>query len=252
MRETRSRTKSPAFYAQSLIHPTPSVVEGQMELYERQRAGNLVANRPAGAVALSDDLADQTLEVLTAHPDGISEYQLIQTLKAQGCEHLSPAPLTDKLVLFRTHFKIFNALYRLRDRLRDERRHELLINPLCILLQPYAPSDESGISRQDPLREYYLDLTQLEETTEQDVENLLTNFWLRNEGGSEKREALALLGLNDPGLPLTMPLIKHRYRQLVAEHHPDRGGSTERLQAINQAMEILQRYYGQTDSAKTL
>ncbi|MCO3066035.1 hypothetical protein FA243_29305, partial [Pseudomonas aeruginosa] len=37
--------------------------------------------------------------------------------------------------------------------------------------------------------------------------------------------------------------IKLRYRQLVSQHHPDRGGSTARLQSINKAMEILQRYY---------
>jgi hypothetical protein len=30
---------------------------------------------------------------------------------------------------------------------------------------------------------------------------------------------------------------------MVSEHHPDRGGSTERLQSINLAMEILERYY---------
>ncbi len=40
-----------------------------------------------------------------------------------------------------------------------------------------------------------------------------------------------------------MPIIKYRYRQLVSQHHPDRGGSTSRLQSINLAMEILQRYY---------
>ena len=39
------------------------------------------------------------------------------------------------------------------------------------------------------------------------------------------------------------PAIKLRYRQLVSQHHPDRGGSTARLQSINKAMEILQRYY---------
>ena len=43
--------------------------------------------------------------------------------------------------------------------------------------------------------------------------------------------------------PLTLELIKHRYRQLVSLHHPDRGGSTQRLQSINLAMEILARYY---------
>ncbi|MBU2294721.1 MAG: J domain-containing protein, partial [Gammaproteobacteria bacterium] len=43
---------------------------------------------------------------------------------------------------------------------------------------------------------------------------------------------------------LNLATIKHRYRQLVSLHHPDRGGSTARLQSINKAMEILERYYG--------
>ncbi|WP_084166492.1 DNA-J related domain-containing protein [Stutzerimonas azotifigens] len=222
-----------------------------MELYESQPAG-IVATQSRHALARSGDLLEETLELLRAHPDGISEYQLIQALKAQGSPHISQQPLTDKLVLFQTHFKVFNALYRLRDRLRAERAHELMINPLCILLQPYSPTHEEALSRQDPLREYYLDLGQLEETTEEDVENLLSSYWVRNEGGAEKREALVVFGLDRLEHPLTLPIIKHRYRQLVAEHHPDRGGSTEQLQAINQAMEILQRYYGPAASSKSL
>lgn len=58
--------------------------------------------------------------------------------------------------------------------------------------------------------------------------------------GEEKLAALELFELQDP---ITPQRIKQRYRQLVSQHHPDRGGSQTRMQSINQAMEILQRYY---------
>jgi DnaJ-class molecular chaperone len=64
------------------------------------------------------------------------------------------------------------------------------------------------------------------------------------QGGEEQQAALELFELTNSAEALTFSTIKHRYRQLVSQHHPDRGGSTERLQSINKAMEILERYYG--------
>jgi len=188
------------------------------------------------------DLAEQLHELLLAAPAGISEYQLIQQLKARRSTHIPHLGLADKLVLFRTHFLLFNALYRLRERLWGERRAHLQISPLCVQLQPWR-SGGDGLAEHDPLRDYYLDLANLRDTTENDVERLLASFWTRMQGGDEKRAALELFEL-DGDRRLDLATIKQRYRQLVSQHHPDRGGSTERLQSINLAMEILQRYYG--------
>jgi len=152
-------------------------------------------------------------------------------------------PLADKLVLFRTHFLLFNALYQLRDRLWREQRGTLQISPLCIQLLPYQAGSRE-LREQDPLRDYYLNLDHLRDTDERDVEKLLASFWTRMQGGEEKRAALELFELADQPQALTLATIKHRYRQLVSQHHPDRGGSTARLQSINKAMEILERYYG--------
>ena len=63
------------------------------------------------------DLAEQLHELLRAAPAGISEFQLIQQLKARHSTHIPNLGLDDKLVLFRTHFLLFNALYLLRERL---------------------------------------------------------------------------------------------------------------------------------------
>lgn len=199
------------------------------------------------------DLAEQILVLLREQPEGCSEYQLIQQLKSRHSTHIPHLPLIDKLVLFRTHFLVFNALYDLRDRLWQATSHNLQISPLCIQLQPYTAA-ASAVTEPDPLRAYYLDMTNLRDTDEHEVERLLASFWSRMRGGygeglgdvldpEQKRAALELFELEQAGSSLDLPMIKRRYRQLVSIHHPDRGGSTTRIQSINLAMEILQRYY---------
>ncbi len=188
------------------------------------------------------DLADQVLLLLRESPNGCSEYQLIQQLKKRHSTHIPNLNLADKLVLFRTHFLLLNALYRLRDQLWQAQTDHLLINPLSVQLLPYTPG-EAQLSDADPLRAYYLDLSHLRETSEADVEKLLTSFWKRMQGGDEKRAALELFELDSSTEALNLATVKQRYRQLVSQHHPDRGGSTARLQSINLAMEILARYY---------
>ena len=200
------------------------------------------------------DLAEQILLLLREQPEGCSEYQLIQQLKARRSTHIPHLPLIDKLVLFRTHFLVFNALYALRDQLWQATSHSLHISPLCIQLRPYvAATDGIGIVQPDPLRAYYLDMANLRDTNEEEVERLLASFWTRMRGGEaddpskwnpeQKRAALELFELDQAGASVDLPMIKRRYRQLVSIHHPDRGGSTTRIQSINLAMEILQRYY---------
>ncbi|WP_044874774.1 DNA-J related domain-containing protein [Pseudomonas sp. LFM046] len=189
------------------------------------------------------DLSDQLHELLRGAPQGLSEHQLILALKARHSTHIPHLELTDKLVLFRTHFLVFNALYRLRDQLSGAGQAHLSISPLRVQLLPYEPGTDAALSELDPLREYYLDLNNLRDTTEEDVERLLASFWTRMQGSEEKLAALELFGLHSGSQPLSLAVIKQRYRQLVSQHHPDRGGSTSRLQSINKAMEILQRYY---------
>lgn len=188
------------------------------------------------------DLAEQLHQLLLAAPAGLGEYQLIQQLKERHSTHIPHLPLTDKLVLFRTHFLVFNALYNLREQLWGQGRAHLQISPLCIQLLPYQ-AGSAELSTHDPLRDYYLDLSQLSDTDERDVEKLLASFWTRMQGGEEKLAALQLFEL-DEAQALNLAVIKRRYRQLVSQHHPDRGGNTARLQSINKAMEILERYYG--------
>jgi len=101
-----------------------------------------------------------------------------------------------------------------------------------------APPGQDALAEADPLRDYYLDLANLDATGEAEVERLLADFWQRFAGADERAAALAVLGLADP---VDAATIKQRYRELVMRHHPDRGGDTRRLQELNEAMAWLER-----------
>ncbi len=187
------------------------------------------------------------LGILEDHPSGLAEFQMIKALRAGGRTEL--AELDSKLGLFRAHFLLFHVLYGLRERLWAERRGHLEISALCTRLLPYGRAPEearrAAVVRSDPLRDYYMDLSNLDSTTEDDVRALLDGFWRRMAAGAgdpdHRREALEVLGLSDP---VDYDTVRRRYRRLTMLHHPDRGGDTERLQRINAAMAVLANDFG--------
>lgn len=182
--------------------------------------------------------SQQLLEVLRAHPAGISEYELIGTLKATGESSFSADCLRDNLSLFQTHFFLFHSLYQLHDQLWRSGEAHLEIGPLCIQLQPISESRSATLAPHNPLRDYYLNIDNLNNTDASDVECLLENFWQRFVRNDDRHEALAELELQDP---VDWNTIKTQHRRLAMQHHPDRGGDEQRLQAINAAMDVLAR-----------
>lgn len=171
---------------------------------------------------------------MRAYPQGLSEYEFLNVLREQVPDFQSDR--ADPLSLFRQHFILFHGLYRLQQDLLDRQQAQLLISPLRIVLQPYQPSITDQMSRADPLRNYYLDLTQLHATGADEVEALLNAFWVRIIRDDQRTEALEVLELSDPVDDAT---IRRRYRELVMLHHPDRGGETARLQLLNAAVAAL-------------
>ena len=176
------------------------------------------------------------LELLAAHPAGLSEYELFKGLDRKGLEGFADPVFHDPLALFRSHFLLFHVLYRLADRLVREDSGRLAISPLCVRLHPGRAATTGAVDRPDPLRSYYLDLENLSATDAAQVNAMLGRFWARLDEPSQRAEALAVLGLEEP---VDEPTIRRRYRRLVMEHHPDRGGDKERLQALNAAMATL-------------
>lgn len=185
---------------------------------------------------MSPALAETLLAILRAHPDGLSEHDLIRKL-AHDDPAFGPDAYTDELSLFQCHFILYHHLYRLRDELWNEREGDLAIHCLKIVLHPFQDGTGHLPATPDPLRAYYLDISHLEKTGKQEVLEMLDTFWLRFARHDRRAEALAALGLADPAEDAE---IKRRYRELAMEHHPDRGGEMEKLQAINAAMGQLE------------
>lgn len=185
-------------------------------------------------------LAKTLLAILRVHPDGLTEHDLIRKL-ANDDPAFGSDVYADELSLFQCHFILFHHLYRLRDKLWNERQGDLAIHCLKIMLHTYPSSCDLLPATPDPLRAYYLNITHLEKTGKQEVLEMLGTFWLRFAHNDRRAEALAALGLADPVDHLE---IKRRYRELAMEHHPDRGGEMEKLQAINAAMELLEPLLG--------
>ena len=186
-------------------------------------------------------LEQSCLALLRQHPDGISEYQLLKELRDEEYALFPRLALDDHLGLFQSHFLLFHSLYRLRDRLYAEQTALLQISALLIELCEYEAGD-AALCEVDPLRDYYLDLDNLNETGEADVVALLADFWRRLQLGEPDRVAAALAVL-ELEVAESFQQVKQQYRRLVMRHHPDRGGEGAKMHALNEALEILRLHY---------
>ena len=176
-----------------------------------------------------------TLQVeLENQPKGIGEYDLMMSLKSQGYfDFLSKPALPHEL--FRAHFFLFHSLHLLSNILIEQKAGLLEIHTLKTQLHPYQKG-ENTLKVDSKLKAYYLDFNNLENTTEDDVYDMLASFWNYYNKFENRDEALAELGLEDP---VTDKIIKQEYRRLIMQHHPDRGGKTEKLQKLNDVIKSL-------------
>ncbi len=184
---------------------------------------------------LPTDFIHNLENLLEQHPQGISEYDLLQALKERGYfSFLSERP-APPMALFQAHFLLFHALYRLQEVYLHKQSSLFEVSPLNIQLREYRPG-ETGLSQTDPVRDYYLDLSNLDNMTEAGVDDLIQAFWRDFERFDDRAAALAELGLSDPVDEVS---IRQAYRRLAMLHHPDRGGEARRLQIINAAYASL-------------
>ncbi|MCK4704833.1 MAG: DnaJ domain-containing protein [Gammaproteobacteria bacterium] len=186
---------------------------------------------------MQNPLIPDILSLLHQHPEGISEYLIIQSLETQ----LAFDEIADdyQLAIFQKHFMVMNALYRLQKNLWLEEQLLLEIAPLKIqLIFNITRSDNSQLSEvvNGKLSEYYLDWSQLENTDKEAVEALLESFWKLYLNAENRTAAFEILELEENA---SDEKINRRYRQLARQHHPDKGGEPALFIRIRQAYETL-------------
>ncbi|MBP0047862.1 DnaJ domain-containing protein [Marinobacterium sp. AK62] len=183
-------------------------------------------------------LIPELLALLRAAPEGISEFSLMKGL----ADHDAFANLStdQQLQLFQKHFMIMHGLYTLQSRLWYEEGMRLEISPLSVRLyeatEMSAAQGQELPGREDPLKAYYLDWSQLETTSAEDVRRLMQGFMDQCSDPTIRKRAYETLGLESGASAAD---VRARYRQLAAQHHPDRGGDGDAFIEIRRAYEVL-------------
>ena len=192
----------------------------------------------------------QHLLIATEHelrargPLGLSELDLIRALQGEQWQLLGEVNFTEPDQLYPVHFLLFHTLYRLRDQLA-ETNETLLISPLRLTLLPVAQRPETTLpASEDKLRAFYLDLSQYF-MSNGDIQDMMDNFWagLPPERPDMDDAALAAETLGFEALPETFTAVKQGFRRQIMRAHPDRGGSTEEVQKLNEAFSVLKAHY---------
>mgnify|MGYP000011437983 FL=1 len=180
-------------------------------------------------------------DILRVHTEGLNEIDIINLLDEQYHDIFPKKNLSDSLILFQTHFILFNALYALRDQFWANENGHLVLGPVKICLYPYNYSQHSQtLAEADHVKEYYSDFANMAQTDREGVENLIRSFWQQLGIHYEQPKAFSILGLE---YPCEWQDVKKQYRKLAMQHHPDRGGDKERLQEINDAFETVKKVY---------
>jgi len=197
-------------------------------------------------------LEDQVQHLLVAvehelrlAPAGLSELELIRLLQQTPWQLIGEVSFSEPENLYPVHFLLFHVLYRLRDRL-SETGETLDLSPMCIRLEPLPEGAEGQRSPAsvDNLRAFYLDLAgyRMPAST---IQRMMDDFWAGRPGSSLQPEELVaaanVLGFEE--VPDSFATVKQRFRRAVMQAHPDRGGDTESVQALNQAFATLRNHF---------
>jgi len=169
-----------------------------------------------------------------------SEHALIRSLKDQGIAPFPELDLGHSKTLFCAHFLVKHVLYRLQDDYLSAQRYVLDITSIQICRHPYSRGKAATV-KHDSVKAYYLDLKHYFETSEEEVNTMLNDFWKRFVSQDERIEAFATLGLP---VDSDYSAIKREYRTLAQQFHPDKGGCAVKFDRITKAKAILDKLYG--------
>jgi len=201
------------------------------------------------------------LEIISDGP--ISEFEIITKFKSAPYRFFNDDVMADSLTLFKTHFVIFNSLYRLRDIGLEHNQYDIDIISSRITYTAFSnakPVNQMNITSEqttlvhpshdgqaiEKLRTYYLDWNNFEQTTESNVNDLIDSFWksMFSQSSiqlSEENLTKSLSILELAAIP-TKSALKRQYIKLCNTHHPDKGGENTKFQSINLAYNYVKKH----------
>jgi hypothetical protein len=186
------------------------------------------------------ELYEYIFSILSRFESGISEFELIQEVKKERPDFFPKNCFDNNYELFVTNFLLFHTLYRMRKYLNFAKKKDMEIHFLKIqMIDSYKYEGFSHfLAGADPLEEYYSNLENLKNTTHKDIDDMLDSFWKKYVRYDKKKDAFLVLGLDEN---VNQEDVEKRYREMVKIYHPDRGGSIEQVQKINEAIRVLRR-----------
>jgi hypothetical protein len=140
--------------------------------------------------------------------------------------------------IFQKNFFVMNALYQIQNDIQTE-GFSLTILPMDIFMVPNY--DKSTLTNRDnDLANYYLNWSNLESITTEEVEALFNSFWQKYSAIDKVDMALTSLGLAQGADWFD---VRQAYKKRIAINHPDKGGCAERFIEIRKAYEVLSFSY---------
>lgn len=171
--------------------------------------------------------------------ENCSEHDLIRHLQDHEIPPYSQLNLRESKALFDAHFLTRHALYQLQNRYLSEETFILDLG-LTKISRTLYQAGCTAITAHDPVKDYYLDIEQYLKTSEDEVDDLLKDFWKQYLAHGSKHADLDTLELPDNA---SYSEIKKQYRLLAQKHHPDKGGDAKRFHQICKAKENLDRLF---------
>jgi hypothetical protein len=147
-----------------------------------------------------------------------------------------------QVIIFQKNFFVMNALYQIQRDIQKE-GFLLVIFPLeiCIVPSTNSQKNKSSLTTRDTdLARYYLNWSNLNNITIEDINELFSSFWQKYNTTDKIDAALTSLGLTKNVNWLD---IRQAYKNKITITHPDKGGCAEDFIEIRKAYEVLNVSY---------
>jgi hypothetical protein len=192
--------------------------------------------------ALVGRIMDACEALLRTHPEGMSELVMLRTLQGEPWYLFGTIDFSSPAALYPVHFLLFHSLYRQRERLAAESGETIDINALNIRIRQTYNAGQQEAGQHDALHAFYRDLSN-HDLGESTINRMLDDFWqgITRPADDELTQACQTLAIDTP--PPDLATARQAFRRLAMQHHPDRGGSNEQLQALNRAMATLRHHF---------